>query len=185
MVLKLKQALNLILSSEPIIVPTDTVYGLVCRHDSKSAIEKIYKLKKREEKKPLILIGYNWKVLQKFVRVKLDHSKSLQKLIKTNWPGPLTIILPVSKKVPKCLNEKFKTIGIRVPENKFLLKLLKHCPEQVLASTSANLSGKSDHYPQKALLKKVKLFIKAKKNEMSLKPSRIIEFKKGIIKVLR
>ncbi len=185
MVSNLKQALNLILSGEPIIVPTDTVYGLVCRHDSKSAIEKIYKLKKRETGKPLILLGYNWKALQRFVCVRVKYSKALQKLIKTNWPGPLTIILPASNNIPKCLNEGFKTIGIRVPKNKFLLGLLKYCPEQVLASTSANLSGESDHYPQKALLKKAKFFIEAKKNEMSLKPSRILEFKKNTIKVLR
>ena len=180
----LKKTLSLILQNEPVIVPTDTVYGLVCRYDSESAVEKIYKLKKRDRKKPLILLGYNWQALKKFVTVETLHATSLQKLIK-QWPGPLTIILPASKNVPKFLNKGIKTIGIRVPDNKFLLKLLKQCPGRVLASTSANVSGKSDKKPQKELIKKIKLFIKAKRGEMSLKPSRVIEIKNSWVKNLR
>lgn len=180
----LKKALSLILRNEPIIVPTDTVYGLVCRYDSKSAIEKIYKLKKRNRKKPLILLGYNWKVLKKFVCVETLRATSLQRFI-NKWPGPLTLILPASKHIPKFLNKGFKTTGIRVPNNKFLLKLLQHCSEKVLASTSANISGKNDKKPQKELIKKVRLFIKAKKGEMSYKSSRIVEIKESKTKILR
>ncbi|MBI2996776.1 MAG: L-threonylcarbamoyladenylate synthase [Candidatus Melainabacteria bacterium] len=168
----LKKILNLILSNELVIVPTDTVYGLVCRYDSKSAIEKIYKLKKRSRRKPLILLGYNWQALKKFV--KLNR--------KLYWPGPLTIVLPASKLVPKFLNKGFKTIGIRVPNNKFLLGLLKQCPLQVLASTSANISGKRN---VNDIVQKVKLFVKAKKGEMSYKPSTVIEIINGQIKTLR
>ena len=180
----LKNCFEQIVFSEPIIVPTDTVYGLVCRYDSKTAVEKIYKLKKRDKKKPLILLGYNWKALKKFVTVGTLHATSLRRLIK-QWPGPLTIILPASKLVPRFLNKGFQTIGIRVPNNKFLLKLLKHCPEQILASTSANFSGKSDKKPQKALVKKVKLFVKARKGEMSFKSSRVVEIINTNIRVLR
>ena len=180
----LKSALELINLNNPVIIPTDTVYGLVCRYDSKTAVEKIYKLKKRDKKKPLILLGYNWKALKKFVTVGTLHATSLRRLIK-QWPGPLTIVLPASKLVPQFLNKDFKTIGIRVPNNKFLLKLLKHCPEQVLASTSANMSGESDKKPQKELVKKVKLFVKARKGEMSFKSSKIIEIRKDKIKELR
>ena len=184
----LKSAIKLIKSNEPIIVPTDTVYGLICRYDSKPAVEKIYKLKKRERKKPLILLGYNWQVLKRFVRLSsLDHEtcQGMSLLRKEQWPGPLTIILPASKSVPKFLNKGFKTIGVRVPDNKFLLKLLKQCPGKVLASTSANISGKSDKKPQEELVKKVKLFVRAKKSEMSLKPSKIVEITGNKIKLLR
>lgn len=179
---KLKKTITLIESNEPIIIPTDTVYGLVCRYDSKKAVEKIYKLKKRTRKKPLILLGCNWQALKRFVSV--VNKKELNKLIK-KWPGAMTLVLPASKHVPKYLNKGFKTIGIRVPNNKFLLKLLEQCPEQVLASTSANISGESDKTPQKELQKKVKLFIKAKKREMSFKPSKIIAVKATGIEILR
>ena len=179
-----QKALKLVIQNNPIIVPTDTVYGLVCRYDSKKAIEKIYKLKKRTRKKPLILLGYNWKALKRFVNVDASCSMHLQGLIK-QWPGPLTIVLPASKYVPRFLNKGFKTIGVRVPKNIFLLNLLKHSPGEVLASTSANISGKSDHKPQKELLEKIKLFVKAKKSEMSFKPSRIVEIKRSRIKLLR
>lgn len=177
----LEKALKLIINNEPVILPTDTVYGLVCRYDSKSAIEKIYKLKNRTRKKPLILLGYNWKALKRFVRAR--HGMPQQYL--KQWPGPLTIVLPASKDVPKYLNKGFETIGIRVPNNKFLLRLLKQCPGQVLASTSANVSGKTDKKPQKELVKKVKLFVKAKRDEMSFKPSRIIKIKNDKIIFLR
>lgn len=181
----LNKALQLILNGEPIIVPTDTVYGLVCRYDSKSAVEKIYKLKKRTRKKPLILLGYNWEVLKKFVNIETLHTTSLRTLIKTHWPGTLTIVLPASKKTLNYLNKDFKTTGIRVPNNKFLLSLLKKCPGQILASTSANISGKSDQMPQKELLQKIKLFIRAREKEMSLKPSKIIEITKNRMKIIR
>ena len=144
----LRKVLIKIKEGDPIILPTDTVYGLVCRYDSKSAVEKIYKLKKRERNKPLILLGYNWKALKKFVRVEMLHATSQQKIIK-KWPGPFTIVLPASKKAPNFLNKGFKTNGIRVPKNRFLLKLLKYCPGRVLASTSANISGRSDREPQR------------------------------------
>lgn len=173
--------LKLILLGEPVIVPTDTVYGLVCRYDSKSAVNKIYKLKKRDREKPLILLGYNWQSLKKFVNLKQVNSVILKKYIK-KWTGALTFVLPASKYVPKYLNKGYKTIGIRVPQNRFLLSLLKHCPERVLASTSANISGKKD---VKEIAQKVKLFVMAKKGEMSNKPSRIIEIKNGKTKILR
>ncbi len=179
---KLKKTITLIESNEPIIIPTDTVYGLVCRYDSRKAVEKIYKLKKRTRKKPLILLGCNWQALKRFVRV--INKKELNKLIK-QWPGAMTLVLPASKQVPKYLNKGYKTIGIRVPNNKFLLKLLKQCPEQVLASTSANISGESDKIPQKELQKKIKLFMKAKQGEMSFKPSKIIELNKNETIVIR
>lgn len=177
-----KKALKLIKNNEPIIVPTDTVYGLVCRYDSKSAVEKIYEIKKRPRRKPLILLGYDWRVLKRFVRVETHGYASLQQELPQQWPGPITLVLPVSKKVPQFLNKGFKTIGIRIPNNKFLLNLLKHCPGQVLASTSANISGKKD---VNEIAKKVKLFIKAKKGEMSLKPSTVVEIINGKIKTIR
>ncbi len=179
-----EKALKLIKNSEPVIIPTDTVYGLLCRYDSKSAVEKIYRLKGRDRNKPLILLGYDWKYLKKFVVVKKSQIQKIKKYL-SKWPGALTLILPAGKKVPDFLNKEYKTIGVRVPNNSFLLSILKNCPGKVLASTSANLSGKSPRFPQKALLKKIKLFIKAKKGEMSLKPSKIIEITEKRTKLLR
>lgn len=177
-----KKALKLIKNNYVIIIPTDTVYGLVCRYDSKSAVEKIYKLKKRSRKKPLTLLGYNWQALKKFIDLKsIGNVRAIHELPQ-QWPGPLTIVLPASRNVPKFLNKGFKTIGIRVPKNKFLLTLLKHCPGQVLASTSANVSGKKN---VNDIARKVKLFIKAKKGEMSNKPSRVIEINNDKAKILR
>jgi L-threonylcarbamoyladenylate synthase len=141
----------------------------------------MYKLKKRSRKKPLILLGYNWNALKRFIHVEACHGMPLRKYTK-QWPGPLTIILPASKKVPKFLNKGFKTIGVRVPNNKFLLNLLKRCPGKVLASTSANISGRKNVQP---IAKKVKLFIKAKRGEMSFRPSRIVGITKRGVKRLR
>ncbi len=178
-------ALDHIKNDELIILPTDTVYGLLCRYDSEKAVKRIYSTKKRDKKKPLILLGYNWKALKRFVDLRKVSIEVRDKIPLKKWPGAFTLILPASKKVPSFLNKGYKTVGLRIPDNKFLLDLLKQCPGKVLASTSANLSGMSPRYPQKEILKKVKLFIKAKKNEMSFKPSQIIEVKKEDFKVLR
>lgn len=123
------------------LVPTDTVYGLLCRITDKDAIERIYELKGRDKSKPLILFGKSKELLQQYSD---GWFNKVDALAHHYWPGPLTIILPREEKLPDYVNPGFDTVGMRVPSSKSVMDLLEQIPEGVLLSTSANISGEPE-----------------------------------------
>lgn len=122
-----------------IVMPTDTVYGLVALAENEMAVKKIFKLKNRPMAMPLIIFVRSFKEAKKIaIFNELDI-----KLAENFWPGPLTLI--VKKKKKKKENKKIYNgdkrlakIGIRIPKNKAILELLNKI-KKPLATTSANL----------------------------------------------
>ncbi|MBU8902822.1 MAG: threonylcarbamoyl-AMP synthase [Victivallales bacterium] len=114
-----------------LLLPTETVYGLVCRWDDKVAIERIYELKGREKAKPLALFADSVETLKKF---ELYLNKNAEKLAGKLCPGALTIVVPTPAG---------DTLGFRIPDHPFVLELLKKL-SYPLASTSANRSGEAN-----------------------------------------
>ncbi len=127
-----------LLNGDVIIFPTDTVFGIGCIATNTKAIEKIYKLKGREKTKSLLLNVANITTIKKFAKVsKLDNL-----LIKKFMPGALSLILNVKNQTPLSHYViKDNKVGIRIPNNQTLLKILKKI-KLPLISTSCNLSGK-------------------------------------------
>ncbi len=110
------------------IIPTDTVHGLVCRYDLSGARERIYRMKRRDGRKPLqVLIG-DVRVL---AMLAIDLSPALELLADSFWPGPLTIVIA---------DRHGREHGLRQPGGAFATALLSEL-NQPLAATSANLSG--------------------------------------------
>ncbi len=115
--------------------PTDTIYGVAANAFSTQAIQKIYKVKERPQEKALpVLIG-ELSQLDTLVLFVNDH---VQQIAQAFWPGALTLILPKGPNVPPNLSP-YSTIGIRMPDLAFTLRLLKQTGP--LATTSANISG--------------------------------------------
>ncbi len=126
-----------LLNGDVVIFPTDTVFGIGCTADNTQAIEKIYELKGREKTKSLLLNVPNITAIKKYATV----NKTTQSLIKKFMPGALSLILKV--KTPTILSNytiRNGKIGIRIPNNKTLLYILKKI-RLPLISTSCNLSG--------------------------------------------
>ncbi len=121
-----------------IAVPTETVYGLAGNAYSNISVKKIYKLKKRPSKNPLIIHYYNLRSLKKDAYTKHEFMKLYNKFS----PGPLTYILKKKKKskISLLANSNLKTIAVRFPKNKIIRKLLKNL-NFPLAIPSANLSS--------------------------------------------
>ncbi len=111
-----------------LLIPTETVYGLVCRWDDHAARETIYALKVRDGRKPLAMFAANAAALES-AGVILDGNP--RKLLQEFTPGPITIIAAGREGV---------TIGFRIPDHPFVKMLLAQCGFP-LASTSANRSG--------------------------------------------
>ena len=118
-----------------VIFPTDTVYGIGCDPYNQKAVFSLYKIKKREKTKPLPVIGYSKKELEKIA----EFNDKAEKIAKMFWPGPITLILKVKdENIKKSLGLE-KKIAVRVPNNQCVLSLLKEC--KLLVATSANISG--------------------------------------------
>ncbi len=111
----LKQIAECLLDGGIIIYPTDTIYGIGCDISQRKAVEKICRIKNvNPEKAQLSFICKDLSHLS-------DYTKSidtpLYRMLKNYLPGPFTFILPASKEVPKILQSKKSTIGLRVPNN--------------------------------------------------------------------
>ena len=127
-------------SKDIILYPTDTIYGIGCDATSFDAVEKIFKLKKREKNKSLVVLVSSIEMLLKYVEV----SKNILKIIKT-YHRPISIIYKNVKGLSKNIYAKDGTVAIRViKENIFCKKLIEEYSKPI-ASTSANISGKK--YP--------------------------------------
>ena len=133
----LNKAKKILEKNKIIAVPTETVYGLAGNAYSNKSVKRIYGLKKRPKKNPLIIHYYNLDLLKKDAK----YNKNFLKLYKKFSPGPLTYILKKRKnsKVSKFANAKLKTIAVRFPKNKVIRSLLKKLSFP-LAIPSANIS---------------------------------------------
>tara|TARA_B100001758_G_scaffold246961_1_gene263361 strand:+ start:858 stop:1790 length:933 start_codon:yes stop_codon:yes gene_type:complete len=125
--------------NECIGIPTETVYGLAANAYSQKATSKIFRLKKRPKKNPLIVHYYDLKMLQN----DCEFNNDFLKLYKKFSPGPITFVLKLKKnsKISKNVTNKKKTLAVRFPKHpvsRKLLKLLKY----PLAAPSANISTK-------------------------------------------
>ena len=134
----LNKAKNILKKNNVIAVPTETVYGLAGNAYSAKSIKKIYKLKKRPRKNPLIIHYFNLKNLKQDAY----FDKNFLKLYKKFSPGPLTYILKKKKnsKVSLLANANLKTIAVRFPKHKIIRKLLQNL-KFPLAIPSANISS--------------------------------------------
>ncbi|MBU2595749.1 threonylcarbamoyl-AMP synthase [Patescibacteria group bacterium] len=134
---KISEVVEVLIKSGVIAFPTDTVYGIGVNALNKKAVKRIYEIKKRDKNKPLIIL-----VGRKKDAHKISHfNATAQKCEVRFWPGPLTLVLPAKKDIPKYLTYN-GTIGIRMPNNKIFIALAKSC-EFPIATTSANLSGET------------------------------------------
>ena len=132
----IKQVTECLKDGGVIVYPTDTIYGLGCDIMQHKAVERICKIKNVDpQKAQLSFICRDLSHLS-------DYTKSidtpLYRMLKSYLPGPYTFILPASKQVPKILQSKKNTIGLRVPDNIICQYILDALGNPIL---SASLPG--------------------------------------------
>lgn len=136
----IEENVNEILKNDGVIAfITDTVWGLGCLPSSEIAVRKIYEIKHRDGKKPLILMSDEFYNL--FDYLKQPIPKEAQKLIKKHFPGALTLILEKSENTPDFITSSLPTVGVRIPDNRVFAEICRNIEGRVLATTSANISG--------------------------------------------
>lgn len=135
------KAAGLIANGEVVAFPTETVYGLGADAFSASAAKKIYQLKKRPAKNPLIVHINSFDQL----RLVADLSSSRRiyeqlELLKRFWPGPLTVVLPKSDKIPPEVSAGLSSVAVRYPSHPVAQELVA-AAKTPIAAPSANRSG--------------------------------------------
>ena len=132
----IKEIVNSLQKGGIIIYPTDTVYGLGCDILHQKAIERICRIKNVEPKKAqLSFVCSDLSHLSEFAK---PISNPVYLLLKEYLPGPYTFILPASKMVPKTLQSKKDTVGLRIPDNKIVMAIVNELGRPIL---SASLPG--------------------------------------------
>jgi len=135
----IKKAKYYLDKNECVGIPTETVYGLAANAYSNIATTKIFKLKKRPKKNPLIVHYHSLKML----KLDCETNDFFYKLYRKFCPGPITFVLKLKKnsKISKNVTNNKKTLAIRFPKNSVTKKLLKNL-KYPLAAPSANISTK-------------------------------------------
>jgi tRNA threonylcarbamoyl adenosine modification protein (Sua5/YciO/YrdC/YwlC family) len=141
----IRKIVDLLESGGIIIYPTDTVYAMGCDIQAIRSIEKIARFKGLNPKNPeLSLIFHDMSQLSEYTIIR---DNTLFKLLKRNLPGPFTFIVQANNQIPKLFKNKKKTVGIRIPNNRIVLELVRelgrpivttsiHDPDEVIEYTT-------------------------------------------------
>jgi L-threonylcarbamoyladenylate synthase len=134
----LSAALQSLERGEVIVFPTETLYGLGADALNEVAVEKVFALKGRDPRHPIPVLVADQEMLYTLIaRV----PSTAQKLMTLYWPGPLTLVLPGRKNIPKPLCNPAGGIGVRISSQPIANLLIKGLGRP-LTATSANPSGK-------------------------------------------
>ncbi len=132
----INKALEVLKNGGVILYPTDTIWGIGCDATNEKAVERIYKIKKREDSKSMLVLMENPALLERYVTEVPEIAWDLVEVATT----PLTVIYPKAKNLAKNLVAADGSIGIRFTKEAFTTQLLQRF-RRPLVSTSANISG--------------------------------------------
>lgn len=164
------------------VIPTDTIYGVVGSALNKKAVERIYKLRKRNFKKPMIVLISSVDDLKLFG---INIGPKIKRILFKVWPNKVSVVLPVRGKKFAYLHRGTNSLAFRFPKNKKLDQFLKKTGP--LVAPSANWEGSK---PAKNIKEAMKYF----KNEVDVYvdagtkksvPSTLIEISGGKMAVIR
>lgn len=131
-------ALDLLRAGEPLIFPTDTVYGLGASCGIEAGVLKLYQIKRRPLDKPIPLLLSDPRDVPGLTR---EFTALAEKLVALFFPGGLTLVLPKAASVPDWVTAGEQTVAVRVPNHAFARSLIRRLGAP-MATTSANLAGR-------------------------------------------
>jgi L-threonylcarbamoyladenylate synthase len=182
----IKKSLEVLKKGGVILYPTDTVWGLGCDAKTPGAVERIYKIKKREDSKSmLVLIDHNGRLASYVQEVPEIAWELIEAAV-----SPMTLIYPGAKNLAKNLIAEDGSIGIRICDDEFCMELIKRLGKP-LVSTSANISGEKSpsifSEISEEIKKSVDYIVEWRQDDYNIKPpSSIIKLGEGgLFKIIR
>ncbi len=128
----ISQVVDLVKKGGVIAYPTDTVYGIGCDIFNQKAVKRVYRIKNRPKHKPFSFMCSSLTNISEYGHV----GNTAYRMMRKNLPGAYTFVLSGTKLVPKIMQTKQKTVGIRVPDNAICLAILEELGNPLL-NTSA------------------------------------------------
>ena len=133
---EIKKCVEILRQGGLILYPTDTIWGIGCDATNAEAVQKVYRLKRREDNKAMLVLLDSENSLDRYVR---DVPEIAYKLLEAAI-NPLTIIFDNGYNLAPNLLGENQSVGIRIPKEEFVRTLCKHFRRPIV-STSANISG--------------------------------------------
>lgn len=133
-----RQAAEHLRRGEAVALPTETVYGLAANAFDEKAVARIFEIKGRPAHNPIIVHVADLALAKSCAR---DWPPLAERLAQAFWPGPLTLVLPRSEKIPGLVTAGGATVGLRWPAHPFMQAVIRECGFP-LAAPSANLSNR-------------------------------------------
>ena len=179
---ELEEALQALKKHQVIAFPTETVYGLGVFFDDEEAYQLLNKIKRRKEDKPYTMMLDDIDEINNYAYL----DEKYLPIVKKYMPGSLTILLRSKSNVPSYVTHGTNVIGIRIPENKEALDLLRYIKKPLLVP-SANRSDEkpalNDQEVKDIFADEIKVIIKGK--AIGGRPSTIIDLTSEQIKLVR
>jgi L-threonylcarbamoyladenylate synthase len=180
----IEEAAGAIREKKLVAFPTDTVYGLGADAFSVEAIRRVFQAKERRPGKPFSLLVSGFTGLELLVE---ETPPQALLLASSFWPGPLTLVFKASRRVPDLLTSSSGKVGIRIPDNKIALALIKAAGTP-LTGSSANRSGGAEPIGaedvQQDLGERIDLILDGGKVKLGT-PSTVLDISNGSPRVLR
>ncbi|NVN94953.1 MAG: threonylcarbamoyl-AMP synthase [Bacteroidetes bacterium] len=175
-----KNAIKVLEKGGVILYPTDTIWGIGCDATNRLAVEKIYRIKKREQNKSMIVLLDNMVHLSSY----LENIPSIAYEMLLKADCPLTIIYPEAKNLAENVIAFDGSIAIRIPDNEFCQKLIRTFGKPIV-STSANFSGEPSAISfdniSANILSQMDYIVQFNQNQIiKTKPSRIVKLNKDV-----
>jgi tRNA threonylcarbamoyl adenosine modification protein (Sua5/YciO/YrdC/YwlC family) len=130
---KIRRAVDALTAGEVIGYPTDTVYGLGCDISSKKAADRLYQIKGMDRSHPLAVLCPDLSEIARYAVV----DNQIYRVLRRFLPGPYCFILEATREVPRLLQTKQKTIGIRVPNHAVIAAVVKELGRPLISTTAA------------------------------------------------
>jgi tRNA threonylcarbamoyl adenosine modification protein (Sua5/YciO/YrdC/YwlC family) len=134
---KVRRAVEALEAGEIIAYPTDTVYGLGCDLRNKKAIDRLYQIKGIERSQPLSLICPDLADIAHYAHVDNQAYRLLRRLL----PGAYTFVLEASREVPRMLQTRRRSVGIRVPDHEVIRAIVRALGRPVLSTSAGPRDG--------------------------------------------
>jgi tRNA threonylcarbamoyl adenosine modification protein (Sua5/YciO/YrdC/YwlC family) len=138
---KIQRAVDALRAGEVIGYPTDTVYGLGCDIGNKKAADRLYQIKGMDRAHPLAFICPDLSEIAKYAIVDNQVYRVLRRFL----PGPYCFVLEATREVPRLLQTKRKTIGIRIPNHEVIRHVVAELGRPVISTTAQRTGAAEPH----------------------------------------
>lgn len=177
------QAVEILRQGGVIVYPTDSGYALGCQIGNKAALDRIRELRRLDDRHNFTLVCRDLSEISTYAKV----GNTLYRLLKAVTPGPYTFIMEATREVPRRIQSRRKTIGMRVPDNAIARALLESLGEPIM-STTLILPGESlpecDPYEiRQSLERQIELVIDG--GYGSMEPSTVVDLTGDAPEVVR